>query len=182
MNGAQALVRSLVAEGIDTVFAVPGWQMMQAFDALYEARDSIRTVHARHEQATTFMADGYAKATGKVGVAMVVPGPGALFAAAGLGTAFASSSPVVLIAGQIPSDADGKRLGYLHEMDEQLNSLSPLTKWGRRVESVSEIPGLLHEALRQAKCGRPRPVQIEISPDKLAETGDVVLLDRKSVV
>ena len=153
---------------------------MQAFDALYEARDSIRTVHARHEQATTFMADGYAKATGKVGVAMVVPGPGALFAAAGLGTAFASSSPVVLIAGQVPSDADGKRLGYLHEMDEQLNSLSPLTKWGRRVENVAEIPRLLHEALRQAKSGRPRPVQLEISPDKLSETGDVVLLSPES--
>ena len=85
MSGAQALIRSLLAEGVDTVFALPGAQIMAAFDALYEARDSIRMVHTRHEQSTTFMADGYAKSTGRVGVALVVPGPGALYASAGPG-------------------------------------------------------------------------------------------------
>ena len=76
VTGAQALVQQLVAEGVDTIFALPGVQIMAAFDALYEYRDDIRLVHVRHEQATTYMADGYAKVTGKVGVAMAVPGPG----------------------------------------------------------------------------------------------------------
>ena len=118
MTGAQALVRSLVSEGVDTVFALPGYQLMPVFDAFYEERSNIEIIHTRHEQATTFMADGYAKATGKIGVAMTVPGPGMLFAAAGLGTAFSSSSPVLLISGQVPSTVLGKRLGHLHEIDE----------------------------------------------------------------
>ena len=109
MSGAQALVRQLRSEGVDTIFALPGVQIMAAFDALHEAQNDINLVHVRHEQATTYMADGYAKATGKVGVAMAVPGPEALNASAGLGTAFASSSPVLLVSGQIDSGALGKR-------------------------------------------------------------------------
>lgn len=93
MTGAQALVAQLITEGVDTVFALPGVQIMAAFDAFHERRQDVRLVHVRHEQATTYMADGYARATGKVGVAMAVPGPGALNAAAGLGTAYAASSP-----------------------------------------------------------------------------------------
>ena len=84
MSGAQALVRQLRSEGVDTIFALPGVQIMAAFDALHEAQNDIKLVHVRHEQATTYMADGYAKATGRVGVAMAVPGPGALNASAGL--------------------------------------------------------------------------------------------------
>ena len=83
VTGAQALVRQLVAEGVDTVFALPGVQIMAAFDALHEYKDDIRLVHVRHEQATTYMADGYARVTGKVGVAMAVPGPGAINAGFG---------------------------------------------------------------------------------------------------
>ena len=78
MTGAQALVRQLRSEGVDTVFALPGVQVMAALDAFYEVQGDIRLVNTRHEQATTYMADGYAKVTGKVGVALVVPGPGAL--------------------------------------------------------------------------------------------------------
>ena len=118
MTGAEALTRQLRSEGVDTVFALPGVQIMNAFDAFHAHRDGIALIHTRHEQATTYMADGYAKVTGKVGVAMVVPGPGALNAAAGLGTAYASSSPVLLISGQIPSSSLGKRRGELHEVEE----------------------------------------------------------------
>ena len=82
MSGAQALVRQLRSEWVDTVFALPGVQVMAAFDALYEFEDAIRLIQVRHEQASTYMADGYAKVTGKVGVALVVPGPGALNASA----------------------------------------------------------------------------------------------------
>ena len=156
MKGAQALARQLRSEGVNTVFTLPGVQIMEAFDALYELQNDIQLVQTRHEQATTYMADGYAKATGKVGVAMVVPGPGALNAAAGLGTAYASSSPVLLISGQIPSDTLGRRQGQLHEVEDQLDVFKPLTKWNHRVLDVGEIPEVVHEAFRQLKTGSPK--------------------------
>ena len=176
VTGAQALVQQLVAEGVDTIFALPGVQIMAAFDALHEYRDDIRLVHVRHEQATTYMADGYAKVTGKVGVAMAVPGPGAINAGAGLGTAYASSSPVLLISGQIDSQSLGKREGQLHEVEDQLDVFRPLTKWVNRVTRVEEIPGAVHEAFRHLKTGRPRPVELEIPPDTLAATGEAEVI------
>lgn len=172
VTGAQALVRQLIAEGVDTIFALPGVQIMAAFDAFYEYRDDIRLVHVRHEQATTYMADGYAKATGKVGVAMAVPGPGAINAGSGLGTAYSTSTPVLLISGQIDSQSLGRREGQLHEVEDQLDVFRPLTKWVHRVTRVEEIPGAVHEAFRHLKTGRPRPVELEIPPDTLAATGD----------
>ena len=171
MTGAQALALQLRSEGVDTIFALPGVQIMAAFDALYDLRDDIKLVHTRHEQATTYMADGYAKVSGKVGVAMVVPGPGALNATAGLGTAYASSSPVLLISGQIASGALGKNQGQLHEVDDQLDVFRPITKWAHRVTEVEEIPEAVHEAFHQLTTGRPRPVELEIPPDTLARSG-----------
>ena len=102
MNGAQALARSLAREGVEVVFALPGVQIMDAFDALYH-EPSIRLVLVRHEQSAAYMADGYARTTGKPGVALVVPGPGALNTTAAIGTAYATSSPVLLVSGQIDS-------------------------------------------------------------------------------
>ena len=177
MSGAQALVRQLSSEGVDTVFALPGVQIMAAFDALYELRDAIRLIQTRHEQATTYMADGYAKVTGGVGVAMVVPGPGALNATAGLGTAYATSSPVLLVTGQIPSDTLGKRQGQLHEIEDQLDVFRPITKWNHRVTRVEEVPEAVHEAMRQLKTGRPRPVELEIPPDTLAAIGNAETIE-----
>src|SRR5713226_9290755 len=87
MTGGQALVRSLKREGVRTIFGLPGTQLDYAFDALYEERDAIRVIHTRHEQAAAYMADGYARSTGKVGVCLVVPGPGLLNASAALATA-----------------------------------------------------------------------------------------------
>ena len=177
MTGAQALARQLRSEGVDAVFTLPGVQIMAAFDALHEIRNDVRLVHTRHEQATTYMADGYAKVTGKPGVAMVVPGPGALNATAGLGTAYASSSPVLLISGQIASGALGKRQGQLHEVEDQLDVFKPITKWNHRVTQVGEIPEAVHEAFRQMAIGRPRPVELEIPPDTLAALGDADIIE-----
>ena len=177
MSGAQALARQLRSEGVDTVFTLPGVQIMAAFDALHEVQDDIQLIHTRHEQATTYMADGYAKVTGKVGVAMVVPGPGALNATAGLGTAFASSSPVLLISGQIASNALGKRQGQLHEVEDQLDVFKPITKWNHRVTEVGEIPEAVHEAFRQLNTGRPRPVELEVPPDTLAAMGNADIIE-----
>src|SRR5579872_7205563 len=99
MTGGQALARSLEREGVATIFGLPGVQLDWAFDALYEERDRIQVVHTRHEQATAYMADGYARSTGKIGTCLVVPGPGLLNASAALATAYACSSPVLCVSG-----------------------------------------------------------------------------------
>src|ERR1700716_1327592 len=113
LNGAQALVRSLVGEGVEVVFGLPGVQLDWAFDALYEARESIRTYHTRHEQATGYMADGYARTTGRVGVCLVVPGPGVLNVSAALATAYACSSRVLCVTGQVDSHGIDGNFGLL---------------------------------------------------------------------
>ena len=160
MSGAQALVRSLARHGVEVVFGLPGVQIMDAFDALYD-EPGIRMVLTRHEQATTYMADGYARTTGKPGVALVVPGPGALNATAGLGTAYAASSPVLLVSGQIESYNLGRNRGALHEIGEQLDVFKHLTKWCGRSETVNEIPGMVRkrfprDVLRPAQAGGDR--------------------------
>ena len=177
MTGAQALVRQLLAEGVDTVFALPGVQIMAIFDALYESRDRIRLVLGRSEMALTHMADGYARVTGKPGVAIVVPGPGVLYASGGLGTAYGASSPVLLVSGQIPSGALGKGRGELHEVDDQLETLRPITKWNARCTKVEQVPGLVREAFHQMGSGRPRPVEIEIPSDTLGMEAHAELIE-----
>lgn len=176
LTGSQALVKSLEAEGVDTVFALPGVQVMNVFDAIH-ASPSIRLIAVRHEQATTYAADGYARVTGKPGVALVVPGPGAMNAASGLGTAYATSSPVLLISGQIASGTIGKNQGQLHEVDDQLDMFRPITRWNSRITDVSAIPEAVHRAFREMTTGRPRPVELEIPPDTLAASGDAEILE-----
>jgi acetolactate synthase-1/2/3 large subunit len=127
LTGGQALVQSIKREGIDTIFGLPGVQLDWAFDALYAERDNIKVYHTRHEQATSYMADGFARATGKIGTCLIVPGPGLLNAAAGLSTAYACSSPVLCLTGQIRSDLIGVGRGELHEIPNQLEMLSSVT-------------------------------------------------------
>ncbi len=171
MTGGEALVQSLYREGVRVIFGLPGVQLYGAIAALRDEPE-IRFIATRHEQATTYMADGYARAGGGFGVALVVPGPGLLNASAGLSTAFAASSPVLMISGQIPKGQIGKRIGVLHEVDDQIDAIRPVTKWHRRVLEAAEIPMVVHEAIRQLKTGRPRPVEIEIPPEPLAEEAD----------
>jgi acetolactate synthase I/II/III large subunit len=162
------------------VFGLPGVQLYGAMAALREEKD-IRFILTRHEQATTYMADGYARAGGGVGVALVVPGPGVLNAGAGLSTAYSCSSPVFLVAGQVPKRYLGKDVGVLHEINEQLDVVKPITKWRTRVLEVSEIPAAVQEAFRQLKTGRPRPVHLEIPPDTLEDEGEAELLPSLTV-
>jgi acetolactate synthase-1/2/3 large subunit len=176
MTGGQALAAQLVREGVSMLFGLPGVQLDWAFDGLYRHRDQIAFRGPRHEQATTYMADGYARTRGEPGVAMVVPGPGVLNACAGLATAYACSSPVLLIAGQIPSQHIGEGLGLLHEIPDQGVVLRSLTKWTGRASTPQEIPGLVREAFRQMRTGRPRPVALEVPPDVLAARADITLL------
>ena len=177
MTGGQALVRSLIREGVDTIFGLPGVQLDWAFDALHEHRDEIRVIHTRHEQATSYMAYGYAQTTGKVGVCLVVPGPGLLNAAAGLSTAYSASSPVLCIAGQIDTGLIGKDHGALHEIKDQIGMVASVTKWAALASKPGEVPGVVREAFDQLGSGRPRPVEIEVPPDVLMGTQEVELAE-----
>ena len=174
MSGGEALVKSLVREGVEVVFGIPGVQLYGIIAALRD-EPGIRMVTTRHEQAATYMADGYARASGKPGVALVVPGTGLYNAAAGLATAYARSSPVLLIAGQVPRGLIGKNLGPPHEISDQPDVVRPVTKWWRRALRPREIPEAVFEAFRQLRTGRPRPVLIEVPPEAGVEREEVEL-------
>src|SRR3954466_14554001 len=140
-SGADLVVRRLRDYGVGVVFGYPGGQLTPLYDAL--ARDGgIRHVLARDEQAAAFMADGYARATGRPGVCLAVCGPGVLNAATPLATAFTDSVPVLLVSGQVPSSARGLRSGYYHEND-QLSACATLTKWQTGVAAGADAVALL---------------------------------------
>lgn len=181
-TGGDALARQLVREGVEKVFGIPGVQLDWAVDGLRKVKDDISYVVARHEQATSYMADGYARTTGKVGVCMIVPGPGLLNAMAGLATAYACNSRVLCISGDIYSPAVGKGLGLLHEVRDQSAILSSVTKWNGRAERPEDIPGLVRRAFEELNSGPPLPVGIEISHDLLSATADIPLLDVPAAV
>jgi acetolactate synthase-1/2/3 large subunit len=175
MTGGEALVRSLYAEGVRVVFGLPGVQLYGVMAALRD-EPRIRFVNTRHEQATSFMADGYARAGGSFGTALVVPGPGLLNAMSGLSTAYSASSPVLMLSGQIPRDSIGRDIGLLHEVNDQQECIRPVTKWRRRVLQVADVPAAVREAVVQLKSGRPRPVEIEMPPETMEDEGLVELL------
>ncbi len=180
MTGGEAVVESLKREGVEYLISIPGVQIMAVFDALYGEKD-LRLITVRHEQSTIYMADGYARVKGKPGVGLVVPGPGVQNALAALGTAYACSSPVLLLAGQIESKDLGKDGGALHEVNDQLDMVRPVTKWCKRVMRVEEIPGAIHEAMRQMNTGRPRPTEVEIPWDTLRSSAEVEFLSQETV-
>jgi acetolactate synthase-1/2/3 large subunit len=176
LTGGQALAQSLAGEGVTTIFGLPGVQLDWAVDGLWEVRDRVRVLQTRHEQGTAYMADGYARTTGRVGVCMVVPGPGLLNASAGLATAYACSSPVVCVTGQVDSRGIDAGLGLLHEINHQEDVLASFTKWSGRAREAREIPDLVRTAFAQARSGRPRPVALELPPDVLQSTQELELV------
>ncbi len=174
MSGGEALAKSLAGEGVEVVFGIPGIQIYGIVAGLRD-EPGIRMIAPRHEQATTFMADGYARASGKPGVALVVPGTGLYNAASGLANAYARSTPVLIIAGQIPRGAIGKNLGSVHEIANQPDIVRPVTKWQRQAARPREVPDAVFEAFRQMRTGRPRPVLIEMPPEAGVEREEVQL-------
>ncbi len=165
---AQTIARALPDHGIDTVFGLPGAQTYALYDALYEQRDRIRYIGARHEQGAAYMAFGYARSTGRRAVYSVVPGPGVLNTGAALVTAYGANAPVLCLTGQIPSTAIGRGLGHLHELPDQLATLRSLTKWAGRIDRPDEATAKLAEAFAVMTSGRPRPAALEIPWDVLA--------------
>jgi acetolactate synthase-1/2/3 large subunit len=175
LTGGQALAHQLAREGITDVFGIPGVQLDWAVDGLRQLGNQIRYVVPRHEQTTAYMADGYARSTGKIGTCMVVPGPGLLNAMAGLATAYACNSRVLAIVGNIHSSGIGKGWGLLHEVRHQSAILGTVTKWQAQARAPKEIPGLVREAVRQLHAGRPQPVGIEIAFDVLSANDEIDL-------
>jgi len=171
-KGGEAAVVALVKEGVEAVFGIPGTHALPLFDALLDA-PRIRRVTARHEQGAAFMADGYARASGQIGVCLTSTGPGALNTLAAMGTAYTDSSPVFNIFSQIPSHSIGRDKGYLHELPDQLGMFAQVTGWRARADSVSAIPPLVHEAFVHMRNGRPRPTALEIPVDVLSGEGAV---------
>ena len=176
MTGGQALAKQLQREGVRVIFGLPGVQLYHALDALRDETD-IKFVTTRHEQATAYMADGYARAGGGIGTALVVPGPGLQNASAAIGTAYAASSPILVISGQIERDMIGGDRGMLHEINDQLETIKPVTKWAQRILDPRDVPEAVHEAFYQLKSGRPRPVEIEIPPETLRQVEDIELME-----
>ncbi len=173
MTTAEAIVRTLIAHGIDTVFGLPGVQNDALYNAFYDHRDQIRVVHTRHEQGAAYMALGYALSTDRTGVYNVVPGPGFLNSTAALSTAYATNAKVLCLAGEIPTKYLGRDTGQLHEINDQLGVLRSLTKWAARIDGTAEAPSRTAEAIRQLNSGRPRPVGLECPWDVLASAGTV---------
>ena len=173
LTGAQAIVEGLIRAGVDTVFALPGQQLDELFNAFYHAKGKIRLIHPRHEQSTVYMANGYALATGKLGVACVVPGPGLLNASAAISTGFAQNAPVLVVTGQIPQRFIGKGTGQLHEIKDQLNAVSGITKFQGSIQKPEDAPGILAQAISAATSGRNQPVVVEIPPDTLQAKANI---------
>ena len=169
-NGADVLLECLQANGVDTIFGLPGGQLNDFFDSMQRAGSAIAYYGSRHEQGAAYMAFGFAKATGQVGVYTVVPGPGVLNTGAALCSAYANSTPILCVTGQIPSQAIGRGIGELHELPDQLATLRSLTQWSERIDHPSQISQTVHEAFRRLKTGRPRPVALETPPDVMAMT------------
>ena len=168
MTGGEAIARACAANGVTLMFGLPGAQTYPLFDALYGS--DIELIVPHHEQTAAYMAMGYAKSTGRTGVFSVVPGPGALNAAAALCTAMGNCSAVVCLTGQVPSEYLGKGRGHLHELPDQRATLDSIIKDAARIDRLADTSRVVNEAFRTAQGGRPGPVAVEICWDTMAET------------
>ena len=165
MTGGQALAKSLYREGVRVVFGLPGAGQYEAIDGIYEEPE-IRYFTTRHEQATTHMADGYARVSGNIATALVIPGAGVLNASTGIATAHSVSSPILVVTGRHDQDTSG-----------EMASIWQITKWAARAANPADVPVVVHEAFRQLQTGSPRPVYIEVPHEVLAAEAEVQLLE-----
>jgi len=162
MNGAQAVVHSLLAEEVDLIFGYPGGAIMPVYDALYDYEDELNHILVRHEQGATHAAQGYARASGKVGVCIATSGPGATNLITGIADAQIDSTPMVCITGQVASPLLGT--DAFQETDV-IGISMPVTKWNYQVTKASEIPGAIAKAFYIARTGKPGPVLVDITKD-----------------
>ena len=162
---AELTVRSLISNGLDTLYCLPGFQLDPFMDACYDNRDKLRILHTRHEQGAAYMAMGAQVATGRPQAYCVVPGAGFLNSTGALSTAHSIHSRVLALIGQIPTDTIGKGFGVLHEIPDELGILARLTKKASTLGRAEDTDEILRDTWRALKSGPPRPVGLEIPVD-----------------
>jgi acetolactate synthase-1/2/3 large subunit len=172
MTGGEAMVRAAVANGIDTIFGLPGAQIYPMFDAIYRMPE-VKSVVSRHEQGAAYMAFGAASATGKPSAYAVVPGPGVLNTAAALCTAAGMNKPVLCLTGQIMSEFLGVGRGHLHELSDQRGTLAKIIKHADHISDPANTSAQVNEAFHQMLSGRPGPASVEMCWDTMAKPWDV---------
>src|SRR5215212_3348789 len=160
ISGSQAVMLSLIEEGVETIFGYPGGAIMPIYDALYDHSDKLKHILVRHEQGGIHAAQGFARSSGKVGVVFATSGPGATNLVTGLADAMIDSTPVVCVTGQVFAHLLGT--DAFQETDV-INITTPVTKWNYQVTDATEIPSVLAKAFYIAKSGRPGPVVIDIT-------------------
>lgn len=168
ITGSEALLKTLIAEGVDTIFGYPGGQVIPLYDCLYDYQDKLKHVLVRHEQGATHAAQGYARVSGKVGVALVTSGPGATNTITGIADAMMDSTPMVVISGQVPSPLLGT--DAFQEIDV-IGISQPITKWAYQIRKPEEIAWAVSRAFYIASSGRPGPVVLDFAKD--AQVGKV---------
>src|SRR5437899_531617 len=173
-RGAEILINALVHEGVDSIFGYPGGAVLHIYDELWRARDRITHYLVRHEQGAVHMAEGYARASGRVGVALVTSGPGATHAITGIANAYMDSTPIVVITGQVPLRLIGT--DAFQEVDT-VGITRPCVKHNYLVRDVRDLAAIVHEAFHLARTGRPGPVVIDIPKDISAERASYSRLD-----
>lgn len=162
LTGAEILVRCLIEENVDYVFGYPGGAVLNIYDELFKQQDNIQHILTRHEQAAVHAADGYARSTNKVGVALVTSGPGATNAVTGIATAYMDSAPIVVISGQVPSSLIGS--DAFQEVDA-VGVTRPCVKHNFLVKNIEDLAPTIKKAFYLASTGRPGPVHIDIAKD-----------------
>ena len=169
MNGSEIVIACLKEQGVDTVFGYPGGTILNIYDALYKHQDEIRHVLTSHEQGAAHAADGYARATGKVGVCMATSGPGATNLVTGIATAYMDSVPLVAITANVNLPALGK---YSFQEIDIVGVNMPITKHGFIVKNINDLAPTIRKAFKIAKTGRPGPVLVDITKDVTAAVCD----------
>ena len=162
ISGAEAVIRCLIAEGADTIYGYPGGAIMPVYDELFKYQDQIHHVLTRHEQGATHAAQGFARISGRVGVAIATSGPGATNLITGIADAQIDSTPMVCITGQVPSHLLGS--DAFQETDI-VGISTPVTKWNHQITTAEDIPEVIAKAFYIARSGRPGPVLIDITKD-----------------
>src|SRR5499425_3417015 len=176
MSGAEIVIKSLVDQGVDVVFGYPGGAVLPIYDALFK-QNSLRHILVRHEQGAVHMAEGYARATGRVGVVLVTSGPGATNAVTGIANAYMDSTPIVVITGQVPKHLIGT--DAFQEVDT-VGITRPCVKHNYLVRDVRDLAAIVREAFYLARSGRPGPVVIDIPKDVSAARTSYSRLDHVS--
>ncbi len=175
MSTAEATVATLLAHGLNAVYALPGVHNDHLFDAFHRAGDALRVVHTRHEQGAAYMALGAALATGKPQAYSVVPGPGLLNSGAALLTAYGMNAPVLALIGQIPAGAIGRGLGHLHEIRDQAGIIVRLVDHSARIDRPAEAPAKVAKAIASMNQDRPGPAALECAIDVWGKRAPVAL-------